>query len=90
MANSGLRPDEASRLEFRDVTIVTNEAMNERILEIEVRGKRGEGHCKSMTGSVLPFKRLMARSDAAIHEPDFRKSPARAVQQDIGRVEFEV
>jgi len=40
MANTGLRPDEASRLEFRDVVIVTDEATGERILEIEVRGKR--------------------------------------------------
>jgi hypothetical protein len=37
--NTGLRPDEAARLEFRDVAIVTDEATGERILEIEVRGK---------------------------------------------------
>ncbi len=55
MANTGLRPDEASRLEFRDVVIVTDDATSERILEIEVRGKRGEGYCKSMTGAVIPL-----------------------------------
>jgi integrase len=61
MANTGLRPDESARLQFRDVTIVTDEATNERILEIEVRGKRGTGYCKSMPGAVLPFERLRAR-----------------------------
>ena len=62
MANTGLRPDEAARLEFRDVAIVTDEATGERILEIEVRGKRGVGYCKSMTGAVIPFERLRKRN----------------------------
>jgi integrase len=64
MANTGLRPDEAARLEFRDVAIVTDEATGERILEIEVRGKRGVGYCKSMTGAVLPFTRVRNRGNA--------------------------
>lgn len=62
MANTGLRPDEASRLEYRDVGIVTDDATGERILEIEVRGKRGVGYCKSMTGAVMPFQRLRKRA----------------------------
>ncbi len=61
MANTGLRPDEALRLEYRDVAIVTDEATGERILEIEVRGKRGVGYCKSMNGAVLPFQRMKKR-----------------------------
>jgi len=61
MVNTGLRPDEALRLEFRDVAIVTDDATGERILEIEVRGKRGVGFCKSMPGAVVPFKRLQKR-----------------------------
>jgi integrase len=61
MANTGLRPDEASRLEFRDVAIVTDEATGERILEIEVRGKRGVGYCKSMPGAVMPLRRVKSR-----------------------------
>ena len=61
MANTGLRPDEAGRLEFRDVAIVTDDATGERILEIEVRGKRGVGYCKSMNGAVMPFERLRKR-----------------------------
>lgn len=64
MANTGLRPDEAARLEYRDVSIVKDEDSGERILEIEVRGKRGIGYCKSMTGAVLPFERLRKRNRA--------------------------
>jgi integrase len=60
-ASTGLRPDEARRLQFRDVTIVDDEASGQTILEIEVRGKRGVGFCKSMTGAVRPFERLKER-----------------------------
>jgi integrase len=60
-ANTGLRPDEAWRLQFRDVTIVEDDGSGETILEIEVRGKRGVGYCKSMPGAVRPFERLKAR-----------------------------
>jgi hypothetical protein len=59
--NTGLRPDEAWRLQFRDVTIVFDDDLKKTILEIEVRGKRGVGYCKSMPGAVLPFKRLRSR-----------------------------
>ncbi len=41
MSNTGLRPDEALRLEYRDVTVAYDEGTSETILEIEVRGKRG-------------------------------------------------
>ena len=64
MANTGLRPDEAKRLQFRDVTIVEDDASGETILEIEVRGKRGVGYCKSTSGAVRPFERLKARNAA--------------------------
>ena len=37
-------------------------ASNETILEIEVRGKRGVGYCKSMSGAVRPFQRLVERN----------------------------
>jgi integrase len=60
-ANTGLRPDEARRLQFRDVAIVEDEGSGQTILEIEVRGKRGVGYCKSMSGAVRPFERLNAR-----------------------------
>jgi integrase len=61
-ANTGLRPDEALRLQFRDVTIVEDEGSGQTILEIEVRGKRGVGFCKSTAGAVLPFERLKSRT----------------------------
>ncbi len=59
--NTGLRPDEARRLEFRDVKIVDDEGSGKTIVEIEVRGKRGVGYCKSMPGAVRPFERLRSR-----------------------------
>ena len=46
---------------FRDVTIVDDEDLGKPILEIEVRGKRGVGYCKSMPGAVRPFERLRSR-----------------------------
>jgi len=65
MVNTGLRPDEAGRLQFRDVEIVKDAATQETILEISVRGKRGTGYCKSMPGAVVPFERLKARKRLA-------------------------
>jgi integrase len=62
MANTGLRPDEAALLEYRDVDIVLDEDSQEVILEIEVRGKTGYGPCKSTPSAVRPFKRLVARN----------------------------
>ena len=62
MANTGLRPDEAARLEYRDVVVVKDASTQETILEIEVRGKRGIGYCKSTTGAVRPFQRLRKRN----------------------------
>jgi integrase len=61
MVNTGLRPDEAQRLQFRDVNVVVDADTGERILEIEVRGKRGVGYCKSMPGAVMPFQRTRKR-----------------------------
>lgn len=67
MANTGLRPDEASRLQYRDVSIINDEATGQRILEIKVRGKRGTGYCKSMPEAVPAFERRSQRNapDAA-------------------------
>jgi integrase len=62
MANTGLRPDEAYRLEYRDVEIIEDEASDDTILEIVVRGKRGVGYCMSMPGAVTPFGRLTKRN----------------------------
>jgi integrase len=65
MANTGLRPDEAKNLQHRDVEIVEDEATGETILEIEVRGKRGVGYCKSTQNAVRPYQRLVARNKPA-------------------------
>ncbi len=61
MVNSGLRPDEAKRIELRDVEIVADGPKDEKILHIAVRGKRGVGYCKTMPGAVLPFQRMKKR-----------------------------
>lgn len=61
MVNSGLRPDEAKRIELRDIDIVADGPGNEEILHIAVRGKRGVGYCKTMPGAVIPFKRMKER-----------------------------
>jgi integrase len=71
-ANTGLRPDEARRLQFRDVKIVEDEGSGQTILEIEVRGKRGVGYCKSTTGAVRPFERLKTRLRPAHAEEEGR------------------
>jgi integrase len=61
MANTGLRPDEAWKLEFRDVKIEEDYVTKETILVIDVRGKTGVGYCKSMPNAVFPFQRLRTR-----------------------------
>jgi integrase len=73
MVNTGLRPDEASRLEYRDVSVVVDDDTSERILEIVVRGKRGVGYCKSMPGAVTPFQRLRKRNDPQVTDLIFGK-----------------
>lgn len=65
MANTGLRPDEAGRLEYKNIIIVDDEDTNKHILEFEVRGNRGVGYCKSMSGDVLPFQRMKDRHPEA-------------------------
>ncbi|MEO0398499.1 MAG: site-specific integrase [Pseudomonadota bacterium] len=71
MANTGLRPDEANRLEYRDVAIVDDEQTGETILEIDVRGKRGTGFCKSTNGAVRPFQRLLRRNSPNLDDRVF-------------------
>jgi len=61
MVNTGLRPDESHRIYVRDVNIVDDVGSRQTILEIDVRGKRGVGFCKSMPGAVHPFQRIVKR-----------------------------
>lgn len=70
MANTGLRPDEARNLQHRDVEIVTDDWSGEKILEIEVRGKRGVGYCMSTAGAVRPYERLRDRAKPADTDDD--------------------
>lgn len=86
MVNTGLRPDEALRLEYRDVAIVTDEATGERILEIAVRGKRGVGWCKSMPGAVHPFRRLRERNGGQPTDrlfPSFQRELFNAILAEL-------
>lgn len=78
LANTGIRPDEANWLEYRDVHIVDDEATGETILEIEVRGKRGVGYCKSTTGAVRPFQRMMERNSPKLTDRLFPTNHKRA------------
>jgi integrase len=87
MANTGLRPDEAYRLEYRDVTIVRDGPTDETILEIEVRGKRGKGHCKSTSGAVRPFLRLQKRNKPQMTDrlfPKRHRELFRAILEELG------
>jgi integrase len=68
MANTGLRPDEAMHLEHRDVEIVFDDATEQEILAIEVRGKRGVGFCKSTPMAVEPYRRLLNRPKPPTYE----------------------
>ncbi len=76
MANTGLRPDEANGLEYRDVSIEDEDGQT--ILVIEVRGKRGTGFCKSTPGAVFPFQRLKERNNPSSTDLVF---PARHKKQ---------
>ncbi len=77
MANTGLRPDEARRLEYRDVNVVDDPYSDEKILEIEVRGKRGVGYCKSMPGAVTPFERMLERNKPKPNDLLFPNDPKK-------------
>src|SRR5262249_45937958 len=74
MSNTGLRPDEVFRLEYRDVTVAFDEGTQETILEIEVRGKRGYGPCKSTQNAVPVFERLRKRNKPQPTDRIFPKS----------------
>ncbi len=77
MANTGLRPDEALRLEIRDVQIEDDYATKKTILVIDVRGKTGTGYCKSMPGAVMPFKRLRQRRMEELNRVEFDEPTAK-------------
>ena len=88
MGNTGLRPDEASLLEYRDVSIVPDADAGKRILEIEVRGKRGVGYCKSMPGAVHPFERMRERSGGAPKDLIFGKARVEPLNRVLAALDL--
>ena len=50
--------------------IVTDEWSGDKILEIEVRGKRGVGYCMSTPGAVRPYERLRDRAKPVAERDD--------------------
>jgi integrase len=94
MANTGLRPDEAWGLEFRDVKIEDDYATKDTILVIDVRGKTGVGYCKSMPNAVHPFEDLRQRREQKLQNegktPDeiARVIPTTKVFPDYNRELF--
>ena len=81
LANTRLCPDEAKNLQHRDVAIVEDDATGETILEIEVRGKRGVGYCKSMPSAVRPYERLRDRAKPT--QTDSRRERQRRRREGI-------
>lgn len=61
MVNTGLRPDEAWTLEYRDVKTEYDYATKQTILVLDVRGKTGTGFCKSMPQAVFHFEQVRDR-----------------------------
>jgi integrase len=90
MVNTGLRPDESRRIEIRDVKIVNDRDSGERILEIDVRGKRGVGFCKSMPGAVLPFQRVLKRRNPKPTELVFPKTHHELFNTILGELGLKV
>lgn len=77
LANTGMRPDEAANLQYRDVEIVEDDETGETILVIAAHGKRGVGWCKSMPGAVHAFERLVERNEPASSDLVFPKMQRR-------------
>ena len=88
LANTGLRPDEASRLQHRDVTPVLDRDTNQRILEIDVRGKRGVGYCKSMPGAVVPYERVCKRNRPSPSDLVFGKVQRELLNAVLGELDL--
>jgi integrase len=87
MGNTGLRPDESARLEMRDVK---GEATGDRILEIEVKGKRGIGYCKSMPRAILPYERVRKRKDLMPIDRVFRNTPRKLMTTVLDKLNLKL
>ena len=69
------------------VAIVEDEATGETILEIEVRGKRGIGFCKSMPSAVRPYERLLNRPKPV--QADSRREKQRRRREGLPQLSDE-
>ncbi|WP_246208012.1 hypothetical protein [Bradyrhizobium rifense] len=63
MANTGLRPDEAKRLEFRDVKIVYDQGSRETILEIAREARRRLLQEHARCGASIPARYESAQAN---------------------------
>jgi integrase len=88
MVNTGLRPDESHRIQVRDVKIVDDVGSGETILEIDVRGKRGVGFCKSMPAAVFPFQRIVKRHKLGPTDTIFPKKQHELFNILLGELEL--
>ena len=88
VVNTGLRPDESKRLQVRDVQIVNDRDSGETILEIDVRGKRGVGFCKSMPGAVIPFQRIVKRRNSKPSDLLFPKDHHQLFNTILGELDL--
>lgn len=88
MVNTGLRPDEVMRIEDRDVKLIHDDATDEKILEISVRGKRGVGFCKSMPGAVISYQRLKRRNKLKPNDKLFPKFPRELFKTILTELEL--
>jgi hypothetical protein len=63
MANTGWRPDESWKVEFRDVDVKIEDdyGTKQTIPVTDIRGKTGVRYNKSLPGAVYSFKRLHER-----------------------------
>ncbi|MEO1703620.1 MAG: site-specific integrase [Pseudomonadota bacterium] len=86
MANTGLRPDEVKKLEYRDVEFINEDDSD--LLLISVRGKRGVGYCKSMPGAVFPYKRLLERNQPQHDDLVFPTSDHKAFSRVLEELEL--
>jgi len=88
MGNTGLRPDEAKRLQAQDVEIVVDGPNNQQILHIAVRGKRGTGWAKSTASAVHPFNRMRKRHNLKSGDLIFPKIQRELFNSILGELDL--
>ena len=82
-----VRPSYPDKL-IDDIIELSDINSSDRILEIEVHGKRGVGYCKSMPGAVMPFERLRDRKRIKILTMDNGKETEEMVLPETNDLLF--